>query len=219
MSIKTIQTAIWVPGSKKGTVKFHCMRPLSQIFTELKSRLQEKCLLPEEYFLFEGENIVNVENEAYWFTTDVQWGSSEGIFLDISLRYRCGNELKTAPVAVGKTLGQSYEDYIKMGRIAAEANFLLNGDGMEFKQGNRVYANPYSDVPMNTKELIYALGFDSNRFEGRITPAEMEKRLFGTHCECKGEGEFVLLPLNDEMVEEGQKRYMKCRKCHGYSHL
>lgn len=53
-------------------------------------------------------------------------------------------------------------------------------------------------------------------------------RLSGAHCNCGCDtslignpslGEFDLLPLTDDSVQEGQKAYMKCRKCGGYSHL
>lgn len=39
------------------------------------------------------------------------------------------------------------------------------------------------------------------------------------HCYCGGNGEFELLPVGNSAVKEGQKRYMQCRKCGGWSHL
>ena len=47
----------------------------------------------------------------------------------------------------------------------------------------------------------------------------IESRIAGTHCACEGEGVFELLPLEDEIVQEGGKRYMQCTICGGYSHL
>jgi len=44
-------------------------------------------------------------------------------------------------------------------------------------------------------------------------------RLEGDHCDCRGNGKFVLLPLLDECVQSGQKRYMVCYICGKYSHL
>ncbi len=47
-----------------------------------------------------------------------------------------------------------------------------------------------------------------------------DNRLGGDgHCNCGGNGEFVLLPLSDPDVQEGKKRYMQCRKCGCWSHL
>ena len=54
---------------------------------------------------------------------------------------------------------------------------------------------------------------------------EGKKRLFGHMCNCgvddKGfsNGEFVLLPLDDESVVSGGKAYMACRNCGKTSHL
>ena len=53
-------------------------------------------------------------------------------------------------------------------------------------------------------------------------------RLSGHHCNCGCDentpgnstlGEFELLPFSSEEVQSGQKAYMFCRKCGGYSHL
>lgn len=53
-------------------------------------------------------------------------------------------------------------------------------------------------------------------------------RLSGCHCACgcneslpgrPSNGEFELLPMRSEEVQSGQKAYMVCRKCGGYSHL
>lgn len=49
-------------------------------------------------------------------------------------------------------------------------------------------------------------------------PYELE-RITGSMCDCNGEGIFDLLPIFDESVVEGGKRYMICRKCGMYSHL
>lgn len=45
-------------------------------------------------------------------------------------------------------------------------------------------------------------------------------RIAGSNmCYCDDNGEFELLPLNDPVVAEGQKRYMICRKCGAVEHL
>lgn len=47
-----------------------------------------------------------------------------------------------------------------------------------------------------------------------------KSRIAGSgHCACGGHGEFELLPVSHPDVRSGQKRYMFCRKCGGYSHL
>ena len=52
-----------------------------------------------------------------------------------------------------------------------------------------------------------------------------QKRLFGSMCACGvdkqgfSNGEFVLLPMDDEIVQSGGKAYMKCKNCGQLSHL
>ena len=77
-----------------------------------------------------------------------------------------------------------------------------------------------TEITDDARALIYALGFNSNKYFGRIFPGEMKERIQGKgHCDCCGDGEFVLLPVTHPDVVEGQKRYMICRKCGGWSHL
>jgi hypothetical protein len=86
---------------------------------------------------------------------------------------------------------------------------------------NRVFLpDGTTEITDDSRALIYALGFDSNKYFGRIYPAEMKERISGTgHCDCRGNGEFILLPVDHPDVLEGGKRYMQCRKCGGWSHL
>lgn len=49
-------------------------------------------------------------------------------------------------------------------------------------------------------------------------PYELD-RISGSMCKCGGNGIFDLLPIDDEGVIEGGKRYMQCRNCGCYSHL
>ena len=57
----------------------------------------------------------------------------------------------------------------------------------------------------------------------KIKPVDLvefvESRVEGTHCACKGNGVFEVLPLDDESVCESGKRYMQCTICGEYSHL
>ena len=67
-----------------------------------------------------------------------------------------------------------------------------------------------------TKEANYFLPAASKY---KNEPYDM-RRLEGSHCVCKpNEGDFDLLPINSPVVQEGQKRYIVCRKCGCMSHL
>jgi hypothetical protein len=67
-------------------------------------------------------------------------------------------------------------------------------------------------TPFDMAEAVNALGFS-------ISPAQYPERITGKICECPNGGEFVLLPLKHHAVQEGEKRYMYCRKCSCTTHL
>lgn len=72
---------------------------------------------------------------------------------------------------------------------------------------------------MGYKEIIYALGFDSDKLVGTMTVSDVKKRLTGNFCDCKGNGRFELLPLCDPMVQANQVRYAQCRACGSYTKI
>lgn len=83
---------------------------------------------------------------------------------------------------------------------------------------NKVYRTGDETAPLNPTELAYEAKLLGD-WVG-VTPADYPARISGeSHCECNGYGEFVLLPIDDPGVQEGGKRYMRCRKCGQVSHL
>jgi hypothetical protein len=79
---------------------------------------------------------------------------------------------------------------------------------------NKVFKDKKSKRPLDPIQLEAAWN------EGRSKQQTYElSRLEGTHCNCDGAGEFVLLPINHPAVVSGGKRYMECRKCALTSHL
>lgn len=72
---------------------------------------------------------------------------------------------------------------------------------------------------MSPAAMIYALGFDTPKYKGKITNDEIKKRITGDLCDCHGNGRFVLLPITDNDVQKDRKRYMQCKACGGWSEL
>ena len=87
---------------------------------------------------------------------------------------------------------------------------------------NKVYENvqAYSEKREMTREELAqaAYVFLPEKSKYRNEPYDLS-RLERDHCNCCGNGEFVLLPLSDEAVQSGMKRYMVCQKCGCVSHL
>lgn len=76
---------------------------------------------------------------------------------------------------------------------------------------NKVF-NKGNDVPLTNKQLAEEAG---RNFQESDYPYRISGRL----CDCRNGGEFELLPKDDLAVVEGEKRYMQCRICGGWSHL
>ena len=191
------------------------MRSLVAIFNDLAEKLQNKGLISDLHFTFNKKQMNLSDVTTASFLCYCSYGRNGGIFLDIDLK----TDKFNLNFATGKTSNDDYLSYIHMNRIAAECAVLLNNDGKDIKIGNRVYATPMSNTPLTLTELRYEFAFCNEEKAKMLTDVEMAERINGDLCNCCGEGEFDLLPLNNEDVMEDQKRYMKCRKCGCWSHL
>lgn len=81
-------------------------------------------------------------------------------------------------------------------------NIIFDEKGKELKTSKELGEAFYANYPQRCKKHPYEL-----------------ERIEGDLCYCDGDGVFDLLPLTDEAVIEGGKRYMICRKCGLSSHL
>lgn len=76
---------------------------------------------------------------------------------------------------------------------------------------------------LNTADIFVKMCEIQPSLYKSIRPDELvefvNSRIVGDMCDCGGEGVFELLPLEDEAVQEGGKRYMVCTVCGVSSHL
>lgn len=134
---ETINSGIWSEPDEKGRIRKIGMRACQDVFDELKEKLEEAGFLPNEYFLmdhsFENKKMPNFSEAV----CSVNFGGSEGIYLDVRLHYYDENNNPVRRCfATGKTLGDTTMDFYKMSLAAGECSMLLNGDG--FKIENNV---------------------------------------------------------------------------------
>ena len=143
-----IETEIWKKNpDKPGTVIFDSLRPAEEVFKELKAHLKAEGRLPDDYFSFSDYRWP----DGAMFPRDadikcnVDFGGSEGIYLDISVKYEKEEqaynaasgktETKTSTVttgfATGKTLGDSIEDLDKMHLAASSVTAAFYGSKPE----------------------------------------------------------------------------------------
>lgn len=126
--------------TEKGLLRHVGMISGQELFDKLKKHLEENDLLPDEYFL--QSIYLNQTSEVPNFSDAVchtNWGGSEGIYIDIDLAYREGDQRKFFHLATGKTLDQDGDAFMRMSRIAAECSMMLNGRGEIVKISDKYY--------------------------------------------------------------------------------
>ncbi len=128
---ETIDNAIWTKPDPKGRIRRLDMRTCQDVFDELKNKLESAGLLPDEYF---NLNVHIGKDEKIPDYLDarcsINYGESEGIYLDIELNYYDADEKYMGKhFATGKTLGDTTADFYKMSLAAGECSMLLNGLG------------------------------------------------------------------------------------------
>lgn len=141
-------------------VKLVGTKTYRQIFEELKDHLEAVGFIPDEYF--ELSAYINDPDTQIPKNTDVffaaaDWGGSEGIYVDIG--FSADNE--NHPFATGKTLAEDTESYIKMSRIAAECQLMLNSGLIEIPEDikNKLYPpEPRSNAGYTIVDSITANG-------------------------------------------------------------
>ena len=104
-------------------------RSAQEVFEELKHRLESQGYLPDEYFLLdhEWENGRKIpENADFFCTTD--YGSSEGVYLDVYLKWYGDGRSVTRSFITGKTLGESGNDLDRMFLISSAITKAFHGD-------------------------------------------------------------------------------------------
>ncbi len=109
------------------TVKVAGQLTYEEAFEQLKSHLKYVEMLPDEYFILSSGVKPDDHIPKDWnsFRLNTAFGGSEGIYIDISIDTDHGR----VDFATGKTLKESTEDFLRMCRIAAECDLMLNGNG------------------------------------------------------------------------------------------
>lgn len=101
-----------------------------EVFAELEYRLKMKGLLPDEYFLLDTdwENGREIPKDADLFVT-TDYGDSEGVYLDVFLKWYEDGKPVTRSFATGKTLGESGADLDRMHLISSAIVKAFHGEG------------------------------------------------------------------------------------------
>jgi len=125
--LKQIELEKWesAPNNPRQSI-YVGQRQAQEVFAELEHRLEIVGMLPDEYFLLdrEWENGRDIPKDAVIFCT-VQYGASEGIYLDVSILWYEESKKNIKSFATGKTLGESESHLDRMYLTASAVNKAL----------------------------------------------------------------------------------------------
>ncbi len=129
---------------ENGRIKQTGTKTYGEVFSELERHLKENNLYPDDYFGLSAYANENEEIPNNWteFVCSTNFGGSEGIYLDISIKTADGN----VPFATGKTLDETVEDFTAMSRIGAECSMLLNGNGARIRHSKEYVSEKNAEL-------------------------------------------------------------------------
>ena len=125
-----IELEQWKPSEKDPRrMEYAGQRTAQEVFEELKYRLESTGYLPDEYFLMDAhwENGREIPKSADIFCT-TDYGSSEGVYLDVYLKWYEDGKSIIKSFATGKTLGDSGNDMDRMFLISSAITKAFHGD-------------------------------------------------------------------------------------------
>lgn len=158
-----------------------------EIFDKLKAHLEYVGMLPDEYFKLSPLINANEQIPKDWisFQAETVFGSSEGIYIDIVLHTDNANKV----LASGKTLEDDTEAFLRMSRIAAECNLMLNGNGALYrlpKDVQNILQNKHTELSDTESKLVHAGLVNGENDEVHIKSTEI-KRSIVHHNELEDE--------------------------------
>lgn len=203
--MKRIELSRWEPvPNQPGKVQEVGGRTAQEVFAELYHRLENTGYLPDEYFLLshEWENGREIPKDADIFCT-TDYGASEGIYLDIYLKWHEDGKPITQNFATGKTLGESEYDLDRMYLIASAITKAFHTDGVHarYVQVGGIDSLPNTVLHLNEMEkrtLIDSLIDTRNQLkENTVAVEQLLRRVTGSITEFVNEVGDRPLKLDD----------------------
>lgn len=125
-----IELERWKPSEANPHKLEYAGQPVAQeVFEELKHRLEGMGYLPDEYFLLDGhwKDGREIPKDADIFCT-TDYGASEGVYLDVYLKWYEDGKPITRSFITGKTLGENGNDLDRMFLTASAITKAFHGD-------------------------------------------------------------------------------------------
>ena len=128
--MESIEFEKWKPSEDDPRkLKYAGQRTAQEVFEELRYRLESTGYLPDEYFLLDRdwENGREIPKDADIFCT-TDYGGSEGVYLDVYLKWYEEHKSITKRFITGKTLGENGNDLDRMFLISSAITKAFHGD-------------------------------------------------------------------------------------------
>ena len=141
----------WLPSQEDPRkTEYAGQRSAFEVFEELCERLENMGCLPDEYFLLDRhwEQGKEIPKEAEIYCT-VDYGESEGIYLDAYLTWYEDSKKMNRCFATGKTLGETGVDLDRMHLIASAITKAFYGD-----HGTYARFVPLGELPSGNDAIL-----------------------------------------------------------------
>ena len=128
--MKPIDLEIWEPNPEDPRYLRYVGQPVAEdVFRELENRLKESGFLPDEYFLMsmDWENGKKIPKGAEIFCT-ADYGGSEGVYVDVYLKWYEKDKSIIRNFATGKTLGETGYDMDRMFLVGSAITKAFHGE-------------------------------------------------------------------------------------------
>ena len=190
--MKPIELERWepIPGTPR-QMKYIGQRTAQEVFEELKYRLEGMGYLPDEYFLMDREWADGREipkGADIFCSTD--YGGSEGIYLDVYLKWYEKGQPVIRNFITGKTLGESGSDMDRMFLISSAITKAFHGDRGTYARYLRLSEQPEPEGmilhlgPAEQRTVIDALVEQRERQEQVMSQTEqLLRRMTGSVTE------------------------------------
>ena len=187
--MKKIELEQWepLPGDPR-RAQYAGQRTAQEVFEELKHRLEGMGYLPNEYFLMdrEWENGREIPKDADIFCT-TDYGGSEGVYLDVYLKWYENNRPVTRSFITGKTLDETGAALDRMFLISSAITKAFHGEQgayaryRQMEDGTKAEGVVLHLSPKEQRVLMDALLEQRMRQEAQMTNTEqLLRRMTGS---------------------------------------
>ena len=174
--MNTIELERWKPSAENPRkMQYEGQRTAQEVYVELKDRLDSMGFLPDEYFLLNAdwENGREIPEGADVFCT-TDYGESEGIYLDVYLKWHENGKPITKSFITSKTLGESGFDLDRMFLISSAITKAFHGDHGSYARYTQL------GEQQRTEDMILHLKPGEQRQIINALAAQRERLLAGT---------------------------------------